>query len=253
MKNKLLVFGLSVAVLLILLGIPERQKQMPDVKGSIAAQNGGNPLKNQLPSPLPSVPPQNATHRDPNVVATGNSEPAAEFKTWLTVWRTSGADLTKGRELAVHRREQMLRKFKEDPAGAYADSLSWSQWNSVPEQLKDLVERPFSAMVDFSLLPNCPPADPSSAKIHPRKLRLDGEWRETHVFGTKATLTSKESLPARGILLDGKVLLSDAAFEQLSAEDLAVAAELFPTKDGPKASGLAGGSEPRSLLLGGII
>ena len=137
-----------------------------------------------------------------------------------------------------------------------AESLTWSEWVSLPEELKPLVEKPFSAVVDFALLPNCPPANPSLPKIHPHQILMDGQWHNAYVYGRKATLTTKDQLPVRGILLDGEVVLADESVEQLSAEDAQAVAQLFPSKTAAGFSALTGqpiAARATTILLGGAL
>ena len=195
-------------------------------------------------TPLPSSP-------------AADTPPAATLREWLRTSKSSGTfDLTHGRRLAAQRREQMRNLFRENPAQAMAESLSWSEWLSVPEELKPLVEKPFSAVVDFAQLPNCPPANPSFPEIHPHQILMDGQWHNVYVYGRKASMTTKSQLPVRGILLDGEAVLADESVEQLSAEDAQAVAQLFPSKTAAGISAVSGqpiAAGATTILLGGEL
>lgn len=255
MKNRVLAAGILAVILVVVFDLRERARKAISSVGRTAAPNHASSRPgeiSQVPLPFPAtaatVPPRETASASSDLIHAQETT----FKSWLREWREGRTDLAKGRELASLRREQMLKTFLENPAGAYAESLSWSEWGAVPEELKDLVEKPFSAVVDFSVLPNCPSSDALLPKIHPHRVLLEGEWHEAYVYGAKKTLSSKEGMPVRGILLAGKVLLAEGAFEQLNAADLAVVEELFPQKrDG---AGLKiDRSENTNLLLGGEI
>lgn len=139
----------------------------------------------------------------------------ANVKEWIAHARAAGnqptaSDLARGLQLATARREQMLRLMRENPAEAFKQSLSWSEWVALPERLRAIVEQPFSANVDFQVLPSCPPLEGAVNQVNPHRVILDGRAYDAFVYGSKAAMTSKENMPARGFLLDGVAVLSDA-------------------------------------------
>ena len=253
MKDKRIVIGCTVAAVSLLLSLSWRAGWQPKTTGGrslISRQNEKMPAG--LPSattPLPS--PVGAEQR---VI---NDETG--FRAWLRERNGSRSmaadDLTRGAKLAVARREQMLHWFKTDPARAFAESLSWSEWRALPDEVRALVDEPFSAIVDFAVLPNCPPADASLPRIHPHQVLLNGEWHEAYVFGKKATITSKDGMPVRGIRLDGKVVLGEEAVERLSDEDRQAVADLFVAGGAARVAGsrLQINGPSRTILLGGTI
>ena len=160
----------------------------------------------------------------------------------LQDWIESDArDLTVGKALAIARTDALRELIKSNPAAAMAESLSWSEWASLPAELQPLVERPFSQRVDLQVLPDCPPGERHGKNI--QRVFMDGEWRTAHVFGARQKLRTKSGLPARGLVLDGEVVLAESGVERLTGADLSAAREIFG----------ATGNTDRAVLLGGEL
>jgi hypothetical protein len=201
-----------------------------------------------------------ATAPEPAQVAAEARESVAGLRDWIRNFATKGnlstTDLQEGRRAALERRETMGRLMRENPAEAMAQSLAWSEWAALPEELRPFVERPFSERVEFQVLPNCPPREGAEFHTHPHRVVLGGEVFDGFVFGAKAQMTSKEGLPARGIVLDGAVVLAEAAVEQLAGAELAAAAQIFPRGSRAGFSWTTGkpmGAEGRTILFGGAL
>ncbi|HEX7861437.1 MAG TPA: LamG-like jellyroll fold domain-containing protein [Verrucomicrobiae bacterium] len=255
MKNRVVLSG--IIVVLLGLGFSLRTRNSKEVKAQRISQfTQLNPTSADAPEPGDS---SGSGVTEPSANAASiPAAPASDFRDWLAQWKANGgnpADLAHGKKLASVRKERILQLFRENPAQAFADSISWSEWKALPEELKDSVEQPFSAVVNFSLLPNCPPpaGESHSARIHPHRVQLNGEWHEAYVFGRKATMTSKEGLPARGILLDGQIVLADQAVEVLSLEDAAAVAGLFPWKGAAGSAASGADANARLALVGGEL
>lgn len=185
--------------------------------------------------------------------ASGLREWARETGTQRSV---TSADLAEGRRVALERRETMARWMRENPEEALAQALSWSEWLALPEDLRGLVERPFSDTVEFQALPNCPPREGAEFHTHPHRIVLGGEVFDGFVFDSKAQMTSKEGMPARGIVLDGSIVLAEAAVEKLEGADLAAAERIFPRGSRAGVSWTSGkslGADGRTVLFGGAL
>jgi hypothetical protein len=102
--------------------------------------------------------------------------------------------LNEGRRVALERRETMSRLMREKPAEALAQGLSWSEWVALPEEVRALVERPFSDTVEFQVLPSCPPRERATNYVHPHRVVIGDKAFDGFVFGSKAQMTSKERL-----------------------------------------------------------
>jgi hypothetical protein len=241
--RKRIVIGSCVAAFLGTLALMDRDVRMSGGGSANNSQQGAASAEPSIHSntqgngPLPS--------QGVGATATNDTE---DFRDWLASYGASGTtdarQLRRGKELAFKRRDAMVVMFQKDPAQAFAESLSWSEWAALPEELKAIVEKPFSATVNYAVLPNCPPA--TGKGIHPHQVQIEDEWHEAYVFGRKAKMTSKDGLPVRGVMLDGKVLLSDEAVEHLSAADAQVVATLYKARPG-------GDANAAPVLVGGEI
>lgn len=181
--------------------------------------------------------------------------PAQNFPEWLQDWRLGAGELEAGKAAAIERREQLAKLMVENPREAFAQSLSWADWRALPEEIRALVERPFSEVVELSVRPVCRPMDASLPNAHPHRVLLAGEWRDAYMFGRRTEARSKVGLPVRGFELDGKVVLSDEGVERISNEDLAAVEELFPNETNGRSwiTGEPAGANGRRVLIGGRI
>ena len=187
--------------------------------------------------------------------------PKAELRNWISAvagkTNLSTNELVQGRRAALERRETMSRLMRENPAQALAQSLSFSEWFALPAELRPLVERPFSEVVDFQVLPSCPPREGAVENhIHPHRITIGDQAFEGFLFGAKAKMTSKENLPARGIMLDGAIVLAEASFERLEDAERPAAEQIFPRGHALGISWTTGqpvGANSRTILLGGAL
>ncbi len=202
------------------------------------------------------------------------SKPSAEefkkscksFQDWLK--RSAGAPFSQqqalwreGVALATQRRIAMERMIRENPSQALQNALSLSEWHRLPEEMRRLVEEPFSTQADVSVLPVCS-CDHSGHPGHqPTTVRLLREpGRQALALFTesgRSGMTSKTLLPVRGIRIGGVAAIADNALEPIKPTDLAVAQSLYPTANpDPDRDFLTGkplGTEPVAALLGGHI
>jgi hypothetical protein len=198
--------------------------------------------------------------KQPEPITEQASRPA-DLREWIAVNRAYGTapsvdQVALGIQLATERRAEMRRLMRENPAEAMARSLSWSEWVALPEAIRALIEKPFSETIDFRVLPSCPPLEGAVNNIHPHRVVIGEQEYEAFVYGSNAAMTSKEGMPARGILLDGMAVLADERFERLEGENLGAAKELFGrgAREGVSwVSGKPVGVDGRTILLGGTI
>jgi hypothetical protein len=169
------------------------------------------------------------------------------LREWLAAYRAGGADTQQGIAAATAHHDAIKKLIHQNPRRAFAESLSWSEWAALPAELQALVEKPFSAVVDFESLPNCPPLDPAAPNtLHPHWVKLNGERLPGYVFGGKARLATKEGLPARGFVLDGLAVLADEPLEYLEGDNLRAAEKLFPRRE-------LAGNRTSTVLIGGVL
>jgi hypothetical protein len=210
-------------------------------------------LLNRPTTPLPVASAVREQIAPSSASVTAKTEVPAGLRAWAA---NPSRNLQEGRQLALDRREQMAKLMRKDPAAALAQSLSWAEWLALPDDIRGLVERPFSDTVDFEVLPNCPPLEGAINQIHPHHIVMGGEAYDGYVFGLKSKMTSKKSMPANGIVLDHAVVLADASFERIRPHDLPAVSQIFPRESAAGVSWTSGrpvGAEGRTILLGGAL
>lgn len=155
-------------------------------------------------------PPKSGESAGKTVSAVQSIPPAmAEFRDWAES-RKSGtigaADLQAGIRLAAERKAEMLRLIEENPEGAIANAVSWSEYAALPEEIKAMVERPFSTTGELRVLPVC---DEHANHEETREIEIDGVTHEAFVYGGRLGQGSKHAAPVCGIVLDTRAALAD--------------------------------------------
>ena len=198
------------------------------------------------PPLTPSAAPPPATGKTaplPGVGVLAHSQSADAFGPWLAEFRAltntvpddsrRAALVNEGLALAEQRRARMTRLIQEDPRQALAEALRFDEYFALPEAVRSRVERPFSERAGYTYLPVCAGPDgqaPAVGVDHFAELSLpDGTSARTFTYGRRAAMTSKRSLPASGIVLDGLAALQDGVFREVqSAERETVLAAFTP-------------------------
>jgi hypothetical protein len=155
---------------------------------------------------------------------------ADPFRGWLTNFQAAGAVATndsrrkalmeQGLALAEERRARMVKLIRENPEQALREALGFDEYAALPEGFRGKVERPFSEAVEYACLPVCAgPGGRMSADRADRHCWLtlaDGASAEAFAYGKRLAMTSKHSLPASGVVLDGVAALKDSVFREVS-------------------------------------
>jgi hypothetical protein len=140
--------------------------------------------------------------------------------------------LNTGLALAEQRRAHLTRLIRENPKQALAEALRFDEYDALPEAIRSRVERPFSERAGYMYLPICGGADGKATAVaadHLAELSLpDGTRAEAFTYGQRAGITSKRSLPAAGIVLDGVAALQDGVFRSVLPEERATVLAKFP-------------------------
>lgn len=171
------------------------------------------------------------------------------------------ADLQEGIRLATERRQRMAGLIRENPRQAIAESLSWAEWERLPEEVRALVERPFSMVADYAYYPVClPPGTmpPAGIPTYVAELNLpDGRSLQAFVYGTRSDLGSKRRMPVQGIELDGMAALRPETLQVLPEEDVEVARRSLDAAQSDSgrcfASGVEAGLDAVHALVGGRL
>lgn len=199
-------------------------------------------------------------------------QPAADgFRKWLdenmAAVPAKGAssnvvDIQEGIRLATERRQHMARLIRENPQQAIAESLTYAEWERLPEELRGLVEKPFSTVADYSYLPVCLP--PGSMPVpgapgYVAELSLpDGQSLEAFVYGSRSGIGSKRRLPVQGIALDGLAALRPETLQLLPDADVAAARRTYDASQADSGrsfatGGMLGGQTVHALCGGRLL
>lgn len=197
----------------------------------------------------------------PTVAQVDDSASQTAFRAWFTEYRQTAAApareslVGRGREVAEQRRTRMARLIRENPEQALKESLRLDEYAALPQEVRALVERPFSAAASYDYYPVC--GAPAGTPDHFSVLQLsDGDF-DAYTFGRRGAVMSKRSLPVQGITLDGAAALWDTALRELGPSELAVARQMFPNAQPDAARSFATceviTGEPVAALGGGKI
>ncbi|MCP5551619.1 MAG: PKD domain-containing protein [Akkermansiaceae bacterium] len=195
---------------------------------------------------------------------------------WLREYRHAGGDaaraelLERGLTLAGRRAAWMAELIETNPEAALAESLSFSEYDALPPDVRVLVERPFSERVDLDVFPFCHDGSPEeataarAAMLAGRHFWLEATLADGTVVKTFAegwrneTSLSRTAMPAQGIALDGRAALRERVLMRVvSAEDREDALRRFPVGNPDPSRDLARGSslgpEPVVAVSGGRV
>ena len=187
------------------------------------------------------VPPKDSKRPPPPEAGGGLNQQPDALRAWLAGYLDStnaapddpqhAALLREGLLLAEQRRTEMARLIRENPKQALQQALRFDEYFALPEAIRSRVERPFSDRADYRYFPICAGQDghrPAMDRDHFAELSLpDGTSAEAFTFGGRTSITSKRSLPASGIVLDGLAALQDGVFREVQPAERAVVLEHF--------------------------
>ena len=176
------------------------------------------------------------------VAAPDDRKAQADFRRWQQVFvkakalKTDAARLAalvqQGKALAESRHARMARLIRENPKQALQEALRYDEWAALPEDLRKEVEQPFSARADYHSYPVCGLQGSNlfaGAPDHVANLSpAEGVTLDAYTYGQRAGLTSKQSLPVEGIVLDGATALHESAFLVLNPAEVSAAAAIYP-------------------------
>lgn len=161
-------------------------------------------------------------------------------------------------DLVKSRREIMMRLIMQDPARALQEAVSWSEWQSLPENIRAEVEQPFSRIARYSLLPVCGETPTSTgAQAHLLRILHASGSSPVQVFlpAGSAEITSKHQLAIQGIQLDSVAAIHPEPLSILSPSDANAVSHLpiaNPDSGRDFATGAILGEEPITALCGGF-
>lgn len=135
--------------------------------------------------------------------------------------------------LAGKRRERMRYLIQEDPRQAIAEGLTFAEWDALPAQVQQIVERPFSVVADLHQYPVCVPTGAQRPEGIPEIISdlamPDGSHLDAFSYGRRAEIGSKRGIPVQGIALDGMAAIREEVFQQISGADTIFVEKAFPS------------------------
>lgn len=138
-------------------------------------------------------------------------EPAFEaFRLWTELPRAArnGADLRHGVDLARKRRQEMLELITDNPRRALELDVPDAVRRVLPAEIQALLEEPVDARGD--LLVQAATLDGTDGCRLTRTTTLtDGRIYETHVYGRRGAMPTRDNIAIHGIALDDMLALSE--------------------------------------------
>lgn len=227
---------LALAITLVLLRREEPRKQASNASRSAAsASSPGNPTR-------PEAPDSKRAESSLDAKAfTGFRQWSREFAQASLPPADREQQVAEGVALARERQARMKRLIQTNPEQAIAESLSFADWEALPEEVRALVEKPFSVKADYHYYPICtPPGKPRPAGTPDSFANLylaDGSKFGAFSYGQRGEVMSKRGLAVQGIALDGVAAIRDGVFQEIPAGSLETARRLFPSgQDDPSTS-----------------
>ncbi|WP_309400089.1 PKD domain-containing protein [Cerasicoccus maritimus] len=143
------------------------------------------------------------------------------FEGWLATEPLSVTDNTLA--VAQERRERMRWLMQNDPEQALVESVSWAEYQKLPDAIRPYVEQPFSEVATLRALPVCD-LDHDHATHHEGPhvafvLEIGRESFQAGVYGRRLELDTKEGLSLQGIVLDDLAAIRETVLQPLDSED----------------------------------
>lgn len=162
------------------------------------------------------------------------------FRDWMRRYREAQGVarevlLREGIALAGVRRAAWVELIPQDPERALAQSLSFTEWDALPAEVRELVEKPFSESVEYRVYPVCSqrPADRTGRAGRAVREEASIRWSSggssarAFVTGMRREIGSKTALPVQGITLAGLAAVRSTVFEEIKPEEAAYARAHF--------------------------
>jgi len=192
-------------------------------RGSEPLLPPGSGLRNLHPEPSPDVV-SSPVSIPPAELASERENPFQAFDQWVEDFLRGSLDaegIESGKKLAVARAIRMKALIQSDPEEALKQALSEVQIARLPEELLPWIEQPIHQTAQYDVVITCGNADHDHS-VHrdhvDRTLHWQGERLKTFTYGRRTSITTKASLSAHGIALDGLAALSDQPIRVLDQE-----------------------------------
>ena len=159
------------------------------------------------------------------------SEPVAEtvfeeFRRWSEslIIAGAGADLQQGIELAQQRRHALLNLIEKNPRRALELAVPDALRQQLPDEILALLEQRVDGQGD--LLVQSTTLDNDRGCLTTRAATLqDGRVFDTHTYGRRGAIPTRDNIAVHGVALDGKLALSEFPGRVLEPSEIAARVE----------------------------
>ncbi|HHC73701.1 MAG TPA: hypothetical protein ENK78_01315, partial [Thiothrix sp.] len=161
-------------------------------------------------------------------------KPANNNRDALKQWQAKGVPLAQARET------EMQRLMREHPEYAITQALSFSDYATLPDEVKPYVEQPFSTTVNFNVLPQegkqkihlanksyIQLDEPSLSSSNLSKQQQAQVW-QAYRYGSRETILSKQTMIVQGVRLGDEAVIHEQAVMPITTDELAYFEQHFP-------------------------
>ncbi|WOO41479.1 PKD domain-containing protein [Rubellicoccus peritrichatus] len=120
-------------------------------------------------------------------------------------------------DMLQHRYQRMKLLIQQDPEQALEESITWTDYERLPQELVPFVEKPFSKVASLTVLPTCNFDHGHGTTSY--NLEFDGDYYVASVYGRRLAHTSKANISLQGITLDEFSAVRENPMQPLSTED----------------------------------
>ena len=196
----------------------------------------------------------NSTKSGDDLETASSSATRAEFLSKSSQVLRDDSEFKELRTAATLRKKELLALIESDPRRALDAAFTMEEWLALPEEVRELVETPFSQVSSVEVIPFCEGPNGERENFHGSEILVDGQQAvmpESEVFRM-----SKSRLPVRGFELDGVMVVDSQVYERLNSENSDQVLAEFPVSE----RGL--GVDPTSgrpadpnvrALIGGVV
>ena len=187
-------------------------------------------------SVVSTLSPINPGSKSPSQPASDTSINALnDFDAWFVKFDTEKSNralVEEGIELAKARRVFFEKEIIESPRKALSRALSYAEYDALPPEIQEIVEKPISVEADLDILPieNLQSNISDQGDIASIQYQENGEnfYHRVTLFGDRKNILSKQSLAVQGIRLGKIAAIRDDAFQALTATDVDWAKKTLP-------------------------
>ncbi|CAN5405442.1 hypothetical protein BH10ACI2_BH10ACI2_02610 [soil metagenome] len=143
------------------------------------------------------------------------------FKGWIESYKAdkSSNNVAFGKQLASSRESTVRRLMEQNPKALIENAVSVEEFRMLPPEVSKYVEEPVSFIGDFEVIVADMMVSSTEKLTRSRTDRfviLDGRRYPAVVYGRRLTMTTKLNIPLNGVMIDNKIVLSEAPYLNLN-------------------------------------